>query len=253
MLWSIDAVQVGEFRGVPEGVLFLRKRSSQKLDFPVIMFVVRSGDTTVVIDTGGGTDHERVSRDHFQDYVCTPEMHPLSRLAELSVDPEEVALVVNTHLHWDHASNNHLFPNAEVVIQREELNYAVHPCPAHRNVYAHLDDRQPPWLPDLGRLRVVSGEKELLPGLRVVPLPGHTPGSQGLVVETVDGPYVLMGDCAYRFENITAPEGVVPNSSFVNLIDFYESLERVRESGWKPLPAHDERVVAASPYGRRAG
>jgi N-acyl homoserine lactone hydrolase len=249
-VWLIDAVQVGELRGIPSSTLFFGDRSGRTFDIPLTMFVISNGKTTVVVDTGGGTDAEDVTRQHQRQYICTPEMHPKQRLVELGVDPASVSLVINTHLHWDHASNNSLFPNAEVVVQRAELEYAVHPCRGHRGTYALFPGRQPPWLEGLDRLRVLDGSAELLPGLQAVPLPGHTPGSQGVVVDTADGTYVITGDCAYRYENVDEQSGALPSNHFVNLIDFYNSIAKIFAAGWMPLPSHDERVVAARSFGR---
>src|SRR3972149_878825 len=60
-----------------------------------------------------------------------PEQRPLAALARLGIRPEDIDIVINTHLHWDHCYNNHLFPRATIYAQRAELQYAIAPLPLH--------------------------------------------------------------------------------------------------------------------------
>lgn len=248
--WTIDAMKVGE-ADLPIEELAFRDRSGRELTIPLIMYVLRSGDETIVVDTGGPIDEEHISRHHPYPYRCPPSMHPAAVLAELGVDPASVDLVVNTHLHWDHCGNNHLFENARLVIHRAEIAYATDPLPYHRTAFELHDDVTPSWVGALDRLLLVDCETELRPGVRVVPLPGHTPGSQGVVVDTVDGPYVIAGDCLDLFENWDNGGAAHPrpSGSFTDLVAFHQSLVRMRAEGWEPLPSHDEQAVLTRRFG----
>ncbi|WP_243028854.1 MBL fold metallo-hydrolase [Thermus albus] len=105
------------------------------------------------------------------------------RLEALGIPPETVEVVVISHLHFDHAANLDLFPWAEVVLHRLELAHAEevakNPMADPACLYSSL------YLLDHFHLKVVSGEREILPGLRLIHLPGHTPGLVGLEVEGV--------------------------------------------------------------------
>jgi N-acyl homoserine lactone hydrolase len=107
----------------------------------------------------------------------------LGRLKRLGLTPADIDTVVLSHLHWDTATD--LFPNAEIVVHERELAYAERPA-------AH-DWATPPYmgraLKKL-RLKPIAGEYDIAPGVRVVELPGHTPGSIGLLV----GRELLAGD-----------------------------------------------------------
>jgi N-acyl homoserine lactone hydrolase len=102
-------------------------------------------------------------------------------------------MVVNTHLHFDHCGGNRLFPGVPIHVQRRELldartqeNYTI-----------------PEWVDFEGATYVEhDGEAEILPGVRLLPAPGHTAGHQIVVVETDEGPVVLGGDVGYSFEEI---------------------------------------------------
>jgi N-acyl homoserine lactone hydrolase len=252
IFWTIDAVAAGRIEGVPKDVLVLYDRSGEVVDIPLTMFVLRRGDQTVVVDTGGPTDESRVRSLHgWSTYRCPPPMDPAAALPALGVDPDGVTTVVNTHLHWDHCSNNAVFHNAEVVVQDAELRYAVHPCPAHCATYEVLDGVAPHWVADLHRIRTVSGRYALAEGLELVPLPGHSPGSQGVVVATAAGTYVITGDCVNLMENWgdDRPGTERAGGRYANLPDFYSSLDLLKRSGWIPLPSHDLAVVAAGRFG----
>lgn len=104
-------------------------------------------------------------------------------LREAGAEPGDVRLVVNCHLHADHAGGNPAFPATPILVQRIEHEAARAPG---YTIPALLDFEG-------ARYERVDGEAEVLPGVRVVPTPGHTDGHQSLVVETTAGRYVLAG------------------------------------------------------------
>lgn len=104
-----------------------------------------------------------------------------------------VAMVVNTHLHFDHCGGNRLFPGVPIHVQRREL--------AHARTQHDYTIRE--WVDFDGATYVEhDGEAEILPGVRLLPAPGHTAGHQIVVVETDEGPVVLGGDVGYSFAEI---------------------------------------------------
>jgi N-acyl homoserine lactone hydrolase len=104
--------------------------------------------------------------------------------------PRDVACVINTHLHFDHCGGNRLFPGVPIHVQARELADA-----------RSLDDYTIREWVDFDGARYVEheGEVELLPGIRLLPTPGHTDGHQVVVVETGEGTNVLGGDVAVWF------------------------------------------------------
>ncbi|MSQ30946.1 MAG: MBL fold metallo-hydrolase [Dehalococcoidia bacterium] len=114
----------------------------------------------------------------------------LQRLEERGIKAGDIDRIVITHAHWDHSLNLLMFPNAEVVLSKDEYEYIQHP---HA-----LDQATPLYLPDiLNRCRAVTtvndGE-ELEPGVRVMSVPGHSPGSLAVLVETPQGIAGMVGD-----------------------------------------------------------
>lgn len=114
----------------------------------------------------------------------------LERLKQRGIEPGDIERVVLTHAHWDHALNLSLFPNAEVMLLREEYDYSLQPHPE--------DWATPPWVGDIFRrcrkVTTLRDGDELEPGVRVMAVPGHSPGTMATLVETPDGIAGLVGD-----------------------------------------------------------
>ena len=132
----------------------------------------------VLLDTGIGAADEET-----EDWY-RPRRVPLAdALGEHGWSPDDVSLVVNCHLHFDHCGGNPLLPGRRVVAQRTELATAR----AGDYTFEELVD-----YPGAG-YEELDGEAELLPGLHCIPTPGHVGGHQSLVIECDDGSIVLAG------------------------------------------------------------
>jgi glyoxylase-like metal-dependent hydrolase (beta-lactamase superfamily II) len=106
---------------------------------------------------------------------------PQESLQLLGIDPAQVQDVIITHLHWDHAGNLGLFPRARVHLQEDELRFCTGPKMSHhaiRKTYEVDDVMSAIRHLFEGRLRLYKGVAEIIPGVTVHPVGGHTPGSQ---------------------------------------------------------------------------
>jgi N-acyl homoserine lactone hydrolase len=153
---------------------------------PVYAHVIDHPDARVLVDTG-------IRELHPLTVDLDPRLRPPD---EWGIDLTSIDIVVNTHLHFDHCGNNHLFAGTPIHVQRRELDDAL-----------TLDDYTiRDWVQASGVQYVpVDGELELLPGMRLVPAPGHTRGSQIIVIDTGDRPTVLAGDTAVWFGELDQP------------------------------------------------
>lgn len=145
---------------------------------PVYVHVIDHPGGRILVDTGLTELHPAVAD-------MDPVLDPLT--AHDEVDLDSITAVVNTHLHFDHVGGNHLFAGRPVYVQRQELEDA-----------RALDEytiREWVDAPGVDYVRV-DGELELVPGVRLLPAPGHTRGSQIVVVDTENGPVVIAGDTA---------------------------------------------------------
>jgi N-acyl homoserine lactone hydrolase len=247
--WLIDAVKLGELQDVPAKEVYLGDDSPRTINMPLVMYVLRSGGRTVVVDTGGPADEEQIRRRIPFGYVVEEEERLDNALARIGVSADDVDLVVNTHLHWDHCSNNEGFRNAEILVQQAELDYAAAPDERFLRAYAIDDAAASPFAKYLDRVRALDGDTEVAPGLGVMALPGHSPGSQGVSVVTGQGTFVITGDCLDTYANWNNAGVAAPSGRFTDLPAFQVSLDRLKDTGWAPLPSHDPMVVEHGTFG----
>ena len=153
---------------------------------PVYVHVIDHPDARVLVDTGMTQLHPLVAD-------MDPRLTPLSTQ---DLDLASIDLVINTHLHFDHCGGNLLFSGRPIYVQRQELDDARTQEDYTIREWVEAPDVQ--YVP-------VDGELELLPGLRLVPAPGHTPGSQVVVVERGGQSVVICGDTAVFFAELDEP------------------------------------------------
>jgi len=146
--------------------------------WPVFVWTIDHPAGRVLVDTGMID-----SRPEVEDMSPTP--HPENI-------PRDVVCVINTHLHFDHCGGNRLFPGVPIHVQARELADA-----------RSLEYTIPEWVDFDGATYVEhEGEAEVLPGIRLLPAPGHSDGHQVVVVETDGGTHVLGGDVGTTFREL---------------------------------------------------
>jgi glyoxylase-like metal-dependent hydrolase (beta-lactamase superfamily II) len=161
---------------------------------PVNCALLRSDDATVLVDTAIGP----------KPRAFLPELDAVlpDELARVGVSPEDVDVVVLTHLHVDHVGWTGSFPNARYVVHEDDWAYFM----SEESLAGrpHLRERVLPLEP---RFERINGETEVAPGVRVQPAPGHTPGH--VIVRTED--VAVIGDLAALELQIADPDLVFVN------------------------------------------
>lgn len=96
-----------------------------------------------------------------------------------------------------------------------------------------------------GQMCPVDGDVSLVPGVSVVTLPGHTPGSQGVLVEGGERRYLIAGDCVYTYENWEgdAEATHIPAGLYTDLIQYEASFSKIEGLGCEVIPSHDVQVL----------
>ena len=181
---------------------------------PVYVHVIDHPDARVLVDTGMTQLHPAVAD-------MDPRLIPLS--AQANFDLASIDVVINTHLHFDHCGGNHLFTGRPIYVQRRELDDA-----RSEDDYTIRE-----WVEAPGVQYVpVDGALELLPGLRLVPAPGHTRGSQVVVVETGGRSVVVGGDMAVFFAELDEPR--TEGQRLVRALDPREVWLSHEHQPWRP-------------------
>jgi glyoxylase-like metal-dependent hydrolase (beta-lactamase superfamily II) len=191
--------------------LWSRLTESDELNrIPLVIrpMLIQAGDRWILVETGldvkPGEKHQKIYR--------IEQSHGLfAALRNLGLSPEDIDLVINTHLHFDHAGwNTRLvdgrleptFKKARYLVQRQELYEALNPHERNRGSY--LPENVEP-LVDRGLFEEVEGQVEVLPGLEVLPLPGHTLGQQGVVLTSEGKRLVYTADLLPTFNHVGLP------------------------------------------------
>ena len=201
------------------------------------LWCIRGDDRTVVVDTGAdpAMTLERKRSALFEN--------PADVIGRLGVDAATVEHVVLTHLHWDHAGGVALFPRATFYLQEAEYRFWTADPIASRPPFANLTDPASlEYLANLegtDRLVLLDGDAPILPGIECVLASGHTPGLQGVAVETARGTAILGSDCAHVFRNVRHDW---PSAFSMDLAGCLRSFDKLRAMVADPeliFPGHD--------------
>lgn len=195
-------------------------------DFPLIAWLLEGEHAKLLVDTGGSApDGKRWMPYTRKD---TEALDAALRLA--GTEPAEISAVLHTHLHWDHAGNNAVLPNAKFYAQKLEYEF----------VRDELERGYDNELVLASEYELIDGDTEnVLPGISVILTPGHSVGSQSIIVDTPDGQVVIVGDLIPTFENF---EKNIPNGGNYDLGVIQASMDKVRALGLPILPGHETGV-----------
>jgi len=215
-----------------------------EIEAPSLVYLVEA-EETMLVDTGFG-DVDRMAQLH-PEFDCRRSSDQ-SLEAVLDAEgyrPADIDAVVLTHLDWDHCYNLGLF-DAEVYVQRRELEYAIAPYPMHAKRYeAKSLGREPPWL--TVDLTPLDGETDLCPGVTAFPTPGHTVGHQSLAVETDEGTTVVAADAIPTYENLDGGDAPFRRGLAMDDFEWWQSAHEVRERADRILPGHEWGIVEDGP------
>jgi N-acyl homoserine lactone hydrolase len=224
----------------------------QKIDIPSMIFLILGGEKKILVDTSF-LSLKRAKEAFHWPASRTPEQELPHQFKKAGVDPKEIELVIFTHLHWDHAQNNRLFPNAKFMVSRTELRYAIAPLSTQAIPYeapVAPANTYPVWVTDRTLFEAVDLDrpKKIIEGVTYFSTPGHTIGGASIAVETKGGTYVIAGDAINLYENI---EKMIPGGQMYTQEDAVKSIERILEVASSPmhvLPGHEVKVLDKDRY-----
>ena len=249
MDFEIFPLDLGTLVSFDQSIFTLLRNQGVKIDVPCLGWMILGEGKKILVDTG--PPEPDWARRYHRPIRKEPSQEIQAALGKLGLSPSDIDMVIFTHLHWDHCFNLEHFPKAAFFVQKEELKYAVSPLPSDRRTYAvGIAGAQPPWMKVFGQMIPLDGDQEILPGVRVIHLPGHTPGIQGVAVETSEGPWVIAGDTVPLYENWQGDHLLdhIPGGVFQNLFDYFSSLKKLEPFGNRILPSHDPQVLQHKRY-----
>lgn len=247
MAWEAIAVRYATLRST-KNHMFLRWESYDEPDSPQTLdyyfWVLRDADRAIVVDTGF---NPAVGARRGRSLLVRPER----ALTALGLSTHDIETVVITHLHYDHIGNLDQFRAATVMAPSRDIDFWTSPLALRPQFAEHIETPEVNALVELetqGRLVRYDGEHELLPGVSALPLPGHSPGQHGLLVQTNERPVLLTSDAVHFYEELERDR---PFAIQVDLAATYTSYDRVRELAATHdavlVPGHDPSVIDRFP------
>ncbi|MFP5213757.1 MAG: N-acyl homoserine lactonase family protein [Acidobacteriota bacterium] len=213
-----------------QGIMTYLRGYGKRIWIPIYVFLLRGGDENILIDTG--LDQFVVPEHVGREYgVQIMEFEEALKTCDLT--PDDIDLIIHTHLHNDHCENDHKCPNAKIVVQKAEHDFFLNPHP--------LDHRYYPDLLDGLNLELVEGDVNLRDGIDLIFSPGHTPGGQSVAVRTSEGRAIVTGFCCNAM-NFPENGPTVTPGVHINAIDAYESAKKIREMADILIPLHDMSI-----------
>ncbi|MCL6443183.1 MAG: N-acyl homoserine lactonase family protein [Alicyclobacillus sp.] len=252
-IWITEYARVEQY---PVGGVLYGHHNEGTLVLPYCYGVICNDDHVILVDTG--FDNAEFGQVLATQYGVSGWAPPSKVLGRIGIDAKDVDIVILTHNHFDHAGNVDAFPNARVYIQEREVS---------KFLWAKSLPQRLEWLttacdPDdllvlmdkwkEGKLTLVQGEMEVVPGVWVHPAHDtHTLGSQYVTVDDGRGSkWVMAGDNVYVFENIEGlnrdgkfvPIGLLFGSATQQMLCMEEMYQIVNGDTRRVLPFHEVKM-----------
>ncbi|MEP9375700.1 N-acyl homoserine lactonase family protein [Aquabacter sp. CN5-332] len=214
------------------------------MDFFVWAIVGPQG--TIMVDTGFDAQSGRGRG--------RPLTRPVAEgLKQLGIAPESVKDVIITHLHWDHAGNHDLFPNARYHVQEREMHFCTGRCmcqPTLRKAYNKEDVMHMVQRTFEGRVTFHEPQSQFADGISLHWVGGHSKGLQVVRVRTRRGFVVLASDAAHYYENALQRRAYPLLVDLDDMLKGFEALDRLSDGPSHIIPGHDPQVLALFPAAR---
>jgi len=198
---------------------------------------------TLILDTGFDA---AMAKKRGREFLTPPR----DGLLAIGVDPAKVEDVVISHMHYDHAGNEDLFPNARFHLQDREMAFCTGRCMCHADVRRSFEaDDVAEMVKRLfaGRVQFHDGTDEIAPGITVHHVGGHTAGLQFMRVKTRRGWVVLASDASHFYANFEQMRAYATVLNVGDMLEGFTMLKRLASSPKHVIPGHDPLVLRRYP------
>jgi glyoxylase-like metal-dependent hydrolase (beta-lactamase superfamily II) len=237
-MYDVYALKYGE-RDTTACQFFYRESSHTPITLHYFVWLIMGGPHPILVDTGFLDDDAQARG--IRNYVSPAEV-----VRRAGVRPEDVPTALITHLHYDHWAGHSLFPNAEYWIQRDEVAFWMGPFgrttafrqSANVNALAGLVT-----LNYANRVRIIEGQQEVLPGIVLHRVGGHTAGLQIVTVQTRRGPVVLTSDASHFYRNVETGQPVQIITSLPEMLTAFDTIHALAGAQKMIVAGHDPAVA----------
>ena len=164
-------------------------------------------------------------------------------MAKYGLKPEDIDIIIHTHLHNDHCENDYKCENAKIYVHEKEMEHLYDPHPLDfRYLEDYIDD-----VKENGQIITVSEDTEVVPGITMIHTPAHTPGGMSIKIETAKGSVLICGFCT-NLENLNPPiqvkameMEVIPPGTHTDANEAYNILVKAKTMADHVLPLHEPK------------
>jgi len=226
-----------------KSMMTYQANTGTEFTIPIYTWYIEGGDKKILVDTG--------------------EMHPLKSeareqaiggkiytfeegLQKWNLTPEEIDIVIHTHLHNDHCENDYKCTHAKFYIHEQELKAITHPHPLdYRYLEDYIDE-----IRESDQIITVTEDMEIVPGISVIHTPVHTKGGLSIRINTKKGNAIITGFCIIH-ENFNPPPeikamemDVIPPGTHINVEQSYDIMLKIKESADILIPLHEPEFAS---------
>ncbi len=237
-MYEVYALKYAE-RDTTACQFFYREPSHGPITLHYFVWLILGGPHPILVDTGFLDDDARARG--VRHYVS-----PAAMVERAGVKPADVPIALITHLHYDHWAGHSQFPAAEYWIQRDEVAFWTGPfgrSPAFRQSANPDALARLVTLNYADRVRMIDGDREVLPGIKVHRVGGHTAGLQIVTVQTARGTVVLTSDAAHFYRNVEKRQPVQIITNLPEMLAAFETIEALAGAERLIVAGHDPQVA----------
>lgn len=219
----------------------IKPDGSNRIPLATNCLLLRGPGGKILIETGVG-EHLSAKQKEIFNFEPT-ERRLIGGLLDLGISPEDIDMVIQTHLHFDHVGHltrpepgggfRPTFANAEIIVQRAEWEAAFDPDPRSAPSYYPREFWEA--VRSTGRLRLLEGSEEVAPGIIATPMGGHTPGHQVVEVRQGGETAVYLGDFIPKSQHLGIP--------YIMAYDLYPLLTLEHKRAFLPRALEERRLL----------
>jgi len=225
-----------------KGMMTYQHDYGKPYTIPIYCWYLEGGEKPILVDTGEMSPVISADREKaIGGKIYTFE----TGLARWGLTPEDIGIIIHTHLHNDHCENDYKCAHADIYVHALELEsiHAPHPLDI-RYLEDYIEDVE-----ENGQIKPVQEDGEIVPGIRVMHTPAHTRGGLTVLVDTTGGTAAITGFCVIQ-ENFSPPNEiramemeVIPPGTAVNPQQAYDIMLEVKSAADILLPLHEPQFA----------
>ncbi len=241
-IYKIHPIVMGT-KNFDKSMMTYQYNNGKNFTIPIFCWYLEGGNKKILVDTGEMSPIQSEEREKSINGKIYQFEEGLDRF---ELKPEDIDIVIHTHLHNDHCENDYKCSNATFFIHEKELETIHNPHPLD---YRYLED----YIEDIEenkQIEIITKDCEIVPGISVMHTPVHTKGGLSVIVETEKGKAIITSFCVIK-ENFYPPNEikalemeVIPPGTVVNVYDSYDIMLKIKDMADILLPLHEPEFAS---------